>query len=41
MTGYLGFYEKFKDVKEVKDYIDDVILLRRYYVKKRKRNELD
>ena len=28
---YLKIYEKFKDVKEVKDYIDDVILLRRYY----------
>ena len=31
MTDYLKIYEKFKDVKEVKDYIDDVILLRRYY----------
>ena len=31
MTDYLKTYEKFKDVKEVKDYIDDVILLRRYY----------
>lgn len=31
MTGYLEIYEKFKDVKEVKDYIDDVILLRHYY----------
>ena len=29
---YLKIYEKFKDVKEVKDYIDDVILLRQYYV---------
>ena len=28
---YLKIYEKFKDVKEVKDYIDDVILLRYYY----------
>ena len=28
MTDYLKIYEKFKDVKEVKDYIDDVILLR-------------
>lgn len=28
---YLKIYEKFKDVKEVKDYIDDVILLRHYY----------
>ena len=28
---YLKIYEKFKDVKDVKDYIDDVILLRRYY----------
>lgn len=31
MTDYLMVYEKFKDVKEVKDYIDDVILLRHYY----------
>ena len=31
MLDYLKTYEKFKDVKEVKDYIDDVILLRHYY----------
>ena len=31
MTDYLNIYEKFKDVKEVKDYIDDVIHLRHYY----------
>ena len=31
MTDYLKIYEKFKDVKEVKDYIDDVILLRHHY----------
>ena len=31
MIDYLKIYEKFKDVKEVKDYIDDVILLRQYY----------
>ena len=31
MLDYLKIYEKFKDVKEVKDYIDDVILLRHYY----------
>ena len=31
MTDYLKIYEKFKDVKEVKDYIDDVTLLRHYY----------
>ena len=31
MVDYLKIYEKFKDVKEVKDYIDDVILLRQYY----------
>ena len=31
MTDYLKIYEKFKDVKEVKDYIDDVILLRHYH----------
>ena len=31
MTDYLKIYEKFKDVKEVKDYIDDVILPRQYY----------
>ena len=28
---YLSIYEKFKEVKEVRDYIDDVILLRHYY----------
>lgn len=31
MTDYLEIYEKFKDVKEIKDYIDDVVLLRHYY----------
>ena len=31
MADYLKIYEKFKDVKEVKDYIDDVIILRHYY----------
>lgn len=31
MIDYLEIYKKFKDVKEVKDYIDDVILLRHYY----------
>ena len=31
MTDYLEIYEKFKDVKEVKDYIDDIILLRHHY----------
>ena len=31
MTDYLKIYEKFKDVKEVKDYINDVIRLRHYY----------
>ena len=31
MLDYLTIYEKFNDVKEVKDYIDDVILLRHYY----------
>lgn len=31
MADYLKIYEKFKDVKEVKDYIDDVIHLRHYY----------
>ena len=35
MTDYLKIYEKFKDVKEVKDYIDDVILLRQHYVSQR------
>ncbi len=34
MTDYLKIYEKFKDVKDVKDYIDDVILLRHYYASK-------
>ena len=33
MVDYLKIYEKFKDVKEVKDYVDDVILLRHYYAK--------
>ena len=31
MADYLDIYKKFKDVKEVKEYIDDAILLRRYY----------
>ena len=31
MADYLEIYKKFKDVKEVEDYIDDVILLRHYY----------
>ena len=31
MADYLKIYEKFKDVKEIKDYIDDVILLQHYY----------
>ena len=31
MIDYLEIYKKFKDVKEVKDSIDDVILLRHYY----------
>ena len=31
MTDYLKIYEQFKDVKEVRDYIDDVIHLRHYY----------
>ena len=31
MFDYLELYKKFKDIKEVKDYIDDVILLRNYY----------
>jgi len=31
MADYLKIYEKFKDVKEVKDYIDDVVLLRHHY----------
>ena len=35
MTDYLKIYEKFKDVKEVKDYINDVILLRQYYASQR------
>lgn len=34
MSDYLEIYEKFKDVKEIKDYIDDVILLRHYYATK-------
>lgn len=32
MTDYLKIYENFKDIKEVKDYIEDVTLLRHYYV---------
>ena len=35
MTDYLKTFEKFKDVKEVKDYIDDVVILRQYYVSQR------
>ncbi len=31
MTDYLKIYEKFNDVKEVKDYIVDVTMLRQYY----------
>ena len=31
MADYLKIYEKFKDVKEVKECIDDVVLLRHYY----------
>lgn len=31
-TDYLQIYEKFKDTKEIKDYIDDVLELRHYYV---------
>lgn len=31
MADYLDIYKKFKDVKEVKEYIDDVSLLRQYY----------
>lgn len=31
MNDYLNIYEKFKDVKEVADYIDDVNTLRYYY----------
>ena len=31
MTDYLKIYEQFKDVQEVRDYIDDVIHLRHYY----------
>ena len=31
MKDYLEIYEKFKDVKEIKDYIDEVTLLRYYY----------
>ena len=34
MTDYLEIYTKFKDVKEVRDYIDDVALLRHYYATK-------
>lgn len=31
MSDYIKIYEKSKDIKEVKDYIDDVIVLRHYY----------
>lgn len=31
MTDYLQIYEKFKDSKEVKDYVDDVKNLRYYF----------
>ena len=31
MKDYLQIYEKFKDTKEVKDYLDDVTALRYYF----------
>ena len=31
MNDYLDTYKKFEDVKEVKDYIDEVTKLRQYY----------
>lgn len=31
MNDYLEIYEKFKDVKDIQDYIDDVQKLRKYY----------
>ncbi|MDE7292658.1 MAG: hypothetical protein K2N58_11525 [Treponemataceae bacterium] len=31
MEDYLKIYEKFKDIKEIKDYIDEVNELRYYY----------
>lgn len=31
MNDYLDVYKKFEDVKEVKDYIDEVTKLRQYY----------
>ena len=31
MNDYLEIYKKFDDVKEIKDYIDDVMKLRQYY----------
>ena len=31
MNDYLEIYEKFKDVKDIQDYIDDVQKLREYY----------
>ncbi len=41
MTDYLKVYEKFKDIKEIKDYIDDVILLRHYYATQQYSEMLD
>ncbi len=41
MADYLKIYEKFQDVKEVKDYIDDVILLRHYYATQQYSQMLD
>lgn len=31
MTDYLEVYEKFKDIKDISDYLDDVKKLRQFY----------
>lgn len=31
MKDYLDIYKKFSDIKDIKDYIDEVIKLRNYY----------
>ena len=41
MNNYLDIYEKFKDIKEIADYIDDVKKLRQYYITEQFQNLLN
>lgn len=41
MNDYLEIYKKFKDVKDIADYIDDVEKLRHYYVTMQYQNMLN